>query len=293
MSFNEFLKRANDGIPLRQRFREYSKETNWSNGEVVTRGTIGNYGDGFLRPGFSYDDCIDYLHAKVVECQESGQDVNEILSRDWLNKMAAALIPRGMELNEDFIGALRERWQEAVFSKMLREIQNDKELHEMALEDTFRTRKSQLHPYKCCSAGYWQAFLQGLPVNRATKKKLEQKCLATADPMDLICNQVIDFAAKAYLYNERLPSELLNQPKPVDSIVDDFAVEAQNFANSLTLSAAFGAGTLAFRLVNQQAADIGSAIFGGLNILIAFSTMTSKWPVFSWYRIDGSEWQMT
>jgi hypothetical protein len=42
-------------VPFVDRLRHYSKETNWSNGEVVQRGTGGSYGeDGFLRPGFSY-----------------------------------------------------------------------------------------------------------------------------------------------------------------------------------------------------------------------------------------------
>lgn len=52
-SFNTFIRRAMDGISFVQRFREFSKETNWSNGEVVQRGTGGgNYGeDGFMRPG--------------------------------------------------------------------------------------------------------------------------------------------------------------------------------------------------------------------------------------------------
>lgn len=49
-SFNTFIKKAIDGVPLTERFREFSKETNWSNLEVVHRGTNGNFGeDGFLR----------------------------------------------------------------------------------------------------------------------------------------------------------------------------------------------------------------------------------------------------
>ena len=68
MLFNNFLKQALDGVPFIDRFRLYSKETNWSNGEVVTRGTGANYGeDGFLRPGFSYDHGIEYLRSKVIE----------------------------------------------------------------------------------------------------------------------------------------------------------------------------------------------------------------------------------
>ena len=68
MLFNNFIKQALDGVPFIDRFRLYSKETNWSNGEVVTRGTGANYGeDGFLLPGLSYDHGIEYLRSKVIE----------------------------------------------------------------------------------------------------------------------------------------------------------------------------------------------------------------------------------
>jgi len=277
MSFNDFLKRANEGVSLVQRFREYSKETNWSNGEVVTRGTIGCYGDGFLRPGFSYTDGIEYLYSKVVEYQESSQDLEEILSRDWMNKFASACIPRGMELNKDFLDAFRMQWQDAVFYKTLKEVQNDDNLHSTKLDEAFRQRKEEMSSFGASSSGYWENFLGGLSTKNATRQKLKDGQVAIASHLNLICEQIINFASEAYLYNERLPSELWHQPKPVDSVVDDFAVEAQGFANALTLSAAFGAGTLAFRLVNRQAADLFSAILGGFNIIIAFATMTSKY----------------
>lgn len=275
MSFNEFLGRANEGVPLDDRFRDFSKETNWSNGEVVTRGTIGNYGDGFLRPGMTYSDCIDYLYSKLIEYQESGQDLNAVLSRDWLDKMAASFVPRGMELNEDFLMGFRRHWQDAVFFRTLTVVQNDKNLCDTRLEKAFRARKEDMSVIEPCSEGFWKIFLSELKVSRAKKQQLES-VIGNASCLNAICNQIIDFASQAYIYNTRLPSELLNQPKPVDSVVDDFAVEAQGFANVLTISAAFGAATLAFRLVNRDAADFASSFLGGINILAAFSTMTSK-----------------
>ena len=52
MLFNNFLVDALQSVDFVARFNLYSKETNWSNGEVVQRGTGANYGkDGFLRPG--------------------------------------------------------------------------------------------------------------------------------------------------------------------------------------------------------------------------------------------------
>ncbi len=55
MLMNEFTERALEGKPFADRIRQYSAETNWTNGEVVQRGTGSNYGeDGFLRPGLRY-----------------------------------------------------------------------------------------------------------------------------------------------------------------------------------------------------------------------------------------------
>ena len=82
------------------------------------------------------------------------------------------------------------------------------------------------------------------------------------------------------MYDQRYSQEFWNQPKPVDSIVDDFAVDAQNHANSLALSAAFSAASVAFVLYDLRRenttnmAQIWGSIIAGLNILLSFSTMT-------------------
>ena len=91
--------------------------------------------------------------------------------------------------------------------------------------------------------------------------------------MDQTCNRIIDFAVKAHMYNDRVSCELYNQPKPVDSIVDDFAYEAQNLASVLTTAAAFSSGAQAFRLVGSGPGNVLSALFAALNILISFGTM--------------------
>jgi hypothetical protein len=44
MIFNNFIGDAVRGVPFLNRFSRYAAETNWSNGEVVTRGTGANYG---------------------------------------------------------------------------------------------------------------------------------------------------------------------------------------------------------------------------------------------------------
>ena len=67
--------------------------------------------------------------------------------------------------------------------------------------------------------------------------------------------------------------------------IDDFAANAQSTANSLTLSAALSAATLALNLVEMRAADIASAVLAGLNILISFGTMTN----IARYKIRNEE----
>ena len=53
----------------------------------------------------------------------------------------------------------------------------------------------------------------------------------------------------------------------------------------MALSAAFAAGALAFRLIDDSVADLLSAILGGLNIAIAFGTMTNA----ARYKIRNEE----
>ena len=144
------------------------------------------------------------------------------------------------------------------------------------LESRLVAAKAKLDPSTSCSEDYWTNFRINLRADYATKNLLENEYIPVLKQLNKVCRQIIDFAAKGYLYGDRISSEFSNQPKPVDSVVDDFAVEAQNFANSLTMAAAFGAGALALRLFDQNIAEIFSAILGALNILIAFGTMTSK-----------------
>jgi len=78
----------------------------------------------------------------------------------------------------------------------------------------------------------------------------------------------------------------VNQPKSVDSIIDSFAVEAQNFANSLNQSATLLATSVALRLLDKQdsadggdnedsASTIYSTVLAGISPLIAVGTITN------------------
>ena len=273
MSFNNFIRKAIDGEPFVDRFRDFAAETNWSNGEVVQRGTSNNYGeDGFLRPGFTYSDCMEYLYAKATEHNESQQNWEEFLSRDWKIKMAAALIPRGMELNPKFSLALSVKWKEAVSELILKKIGEDIHYRDTGLIDALSATS------KSTSFGTdesWDRLLSSLPIDASQKELFHLRYIEVAKQVCSYCDELIDFASKSSLYHERVSSELFNQPKPVDSVVDDFAVEAQTLANSLILGAAVGAGILALNLIDQAALNVLSIVLGSAGGIIAFGTMTS------------------
>jgi hypothetical protein len=283
MSFNNFVQKAIGGVPFIQRYREFAQETNWSNGEVVQRGTGGNYGeDGFLRPGFSYKDCIGYLFSKAVEHMETEQHIEEFLSRDWKIKLAAALVPRGMELNSDFVHMLTLQWNAAVHTNFLENVENDARFRDSKVVETLRT----LRPPKAqISDESWNRILAAIPGDKDVKHALLTEHITIAKLLYNLCHELVDFSAELSLYNERVSSELFNQPKPVDSVVDDFAVEAQSLANSLVLSAAIGSGILALNLIDLPAVKLMSVVLGSMSSLIAFGTMTSTCQSFRAFKI--------
>jgi len=84
MTFNNFVAQTLHGVNVTDRIQRYSFENNWSNGEVVQRGTGSNYGQsGFLRPGFTYKELVNYVYAQAEEHQAIGALQEELLTRDW------------------------------------------------------------------------------------------------------------------------------------------------------------------------------------------------------------------
>lgn len=207
---------------------------------MVQRGTGANYGqDGFLRPGFPYDHAFDYLYSKIIEYIETGQDLNQILSRDWKVKFAASLVPRGMELNADFVQSLYEQTQTHIFNKFVKELKADTRDGGDELEAMMNARRRKL-ARKRQSMGYesyWNEFLEGIDgLDEKRMNRLTTYHVEIAKRMEQIVSQIVEFATKAHLYDERVSSELFNQPKPPDSISDDFAVEVRPLHRSMCAS---------------------------------------------------------
>jgi hypothetical protein len=289
MSFNNFVAQALHGVKFQDRIQRYAFETNWSNGEVVQRGTGANYGeDGFLRPGFTYRHLIDYLYAQAQEHREIGSNPEEsILSRDWKAKLASALVPRGLENDALF--------HEAVYGQLELEIGSkfeDEVLKTMGGKELSQEARNTIAKQMSSLTRQWNSL--GMVSDVATVVSAgididnDKTILETSTVLESVVTaltQTIVHSIDLRSRNQRISSEAVNQPKPVDSFLDDFAVEAQNFANSLTQSTAFATGSIAFGALDGQAFDYVSPIFGVLSIGIAFGTMTNV----SRYKIRNEE----
>ena len=288
MSINNLVGQALTGVGVVERVQRYSFETNWSNGEVVQRGTGANYGqgkddrqictvafspfqilstDGFLRPGFPYRKLIDYMYGRATEHLEIGADTNAILSRDWKTKIAAAIVPRGLENDGIFYTSLLEQLSKVLESKYEDEVKSALGSNQ-APTFNFDWHDLKLDP----------SSIDGKTGSAFIVARIHLLVHSVAEAM----KQTIDYSLELRVEDKRISSELFNQPKSVDAITDDFAVEAQNFANALTQSSALTSGSVALTLLNlndaaSQAgvASIFGALLGVWNIGVSFGSMTN------------------
>lgn len=277
MSFNNLVGQALQGVPFQDRIQRYSFETTWSNGEVVQRGTGANYGeDAFLRPGFTYHTLVDYLFGRVLEHYEIGADTDAVLSRDWKIKLAASIVPRGLEIDGLFYESLIAQLEKTLRNKLEDEIKQSIGHRELTSglaiavsNEMVDITKHLKHPLAAVASERESSGVSAEHDRVVKKTGLLMKSVANA------LKHTIDYSVELREGNLRLSSELYNQPKPVDSVVDDFAVEAQNFANILAESAAYAAATIAFNQVDDTRFNIASAVLAVWNISISFSTMTN------------------
>jgi len=204
-----------------------------------------DYGvDGFLRPGGPYDELLDYLYARYAEHYELGSDIDAVLTRDWKTKLAAALVPLGLENDLLFVEAATAHLYDLCTAKVQAEINR-------------------------------ASVATGLPLSHPGLAETYQQIEHVSQKVKDGIKQIFDHAYNLREENLRISSELVNQPLPVDTFVEDFAVEAQNFATSLTQSVAFATGAIALRLVHSGTSNITSTILGFFSIFIAFGTMAN------------------
>lgn len=263
MSFNNMVAQAVAGIGFKSQVQRYALETNWSNGEVVQRGTGANYGeDGFLRPGFTHTALVDYLFEKAQEYEETETELS-ILSRDWKNKIAAALVPRGLENDILFLSSMIAELRSTLKQKYEDQLRVEYAV-DVLTPDKMDTINRDIDHYVDILGG--GTLTVG---NFSSKTSKYIKCVVDA------LAAAINYSAELRQDNKRISSEMFTQPNPVDSIVDDFAVEAQNFANSLTQSVAFAVIAISLQRWDQAVSNIASLLFGILSIGFAFGTITN------------------
>ncbi len=263
----------------KERILALSKETNWSNEEVVRRGTGANYGvDGFLRPGIKYDKLIEYLYHKAIEMSAAGykdenKPMEEMFQNAWLQKYAAALVPRGMEVEPSYIGALEHCLRKAILRKLAMEMSDEKELKQedsflawfQAYADMDEKQQSEEGNRDLMSGvvTIWEDDVKKMFESNNTSKRIQDivlgKYIDHAKTMAEVLRQSYKVAREDYMESKRTSSEGENEPKSTDALVTDFAVEAQAFANGLAKSALLASISLALGGENNMQ---GAKYFG-------------------------------
>jgi hypothetical protein len=239
MSLNNLIGQALRGITVEDRMQRYAFETNWSS-EVVKRGTGSSYGqDGFLRPGFNYIDVVDYLYDKVVELFEIGTQEHAVLSRDWKVRMAAGLVPRGLENDSLFFDSVISQMETAIQNKFQAESKAlagrskiSPDLWKIIFEEKSKIKLSNL-PRK--------SALISCSVASTYVKCRDDECFETqiraisaaSQLVLLVLKEIIECAIHQRLGNQRISSELYNQPKAVDTFIDDYTGESQVITDTL------------------------------------------------------------
>jgi hypothetical protein len=292
MNFNNFVAQALHGVSFQDRVKRYSFVTNWSNGEVVERGTGSNYGeDGLLRPGFTYQRLIDYLYGRAMEHRDIGAEPGTLITRDWMKKLAASLVPRGMETDALFQEAVYGQLEAVIRSKFEHEVRKTLDGAELSseLENAISEQMTKLaRGWSEDAAPESSVSTSGEPAVSDDNMRAVLEISEVLEAVVTAVVQTIDFSVDLRSRNQRISSELFTQPKPVDSFIDDLAVEAQSFANALTMSVAFGTGAIALGLSDNTNPKIISSLLGVLAIRLSFGTMTNV----SRYRNRNEEAQV-
>jgi len=283
LHFNQFLKSAIEGVILTDRVQLYSRETNWSNLEVIQRCVMNTFGeDAFLRPGFSYRQGLSYIYSQVMGGE---QNLDNIRSQDWMKKFASSLIPRGMELNNKFLKTFKEDTNLLIFDLFLEGAKKDDIVSwSDGLDDSLKDRRdeiSSVRKTKNQHSLFWEQFMEGIEIDadEASHTRIQGFHGDIAKGVEEFVAEVVNFAKANHLYDQRSSQGLWNQPRPVDSIIGDFAADGRNIPNSLSQSAALCAASVALAVYSTIFAqdrkglgifiEICGMFISALNILIA------------------------
>lgn len=217
-TFNNMLGQSLSNVPFGERISRYAYETNWSNREVVRRGTGSDFGfDGFLRPGFNYDELVHYLFDKSLEARDLGLPVEPLLSREWQSLIAAALVPRGMETEDVFFLAAVNKMKKALESKMYNMLgsvfQNQSETFLRGVSSYYVSKLASKWTTKRAGV-HSQVVLSQLTID---ERKRAKQVVAELTPVAETLISCLNQAVVAKLLNRRNLAEVFHQPKALDA----------------------------------------------------------------------------
>ena len=109
---------------------------------------------------------------------ETKQDLDNILSRDWLSKFASSMVPRGMELNQEFIRVLYDKTQEAIFDKLFTEVKGNSGIFSNMLVDKLSVRRDSMAIVRADldHEHYWTESVVGLEgLDKDTRMHLHRR----------------------------------------------------------------------------------------------------------------------
>jgi hypothetical protein len=290
---------SRESIFSRRRVQELSHESNWSNDEVVKRGTGANYGrDGFLRPGAKYDNLMEHLYYKALEMEIARY--RELLDEDpidamfmlsWMKKFSAALIPRGMELNDSHTNALTQKLGKMVLQRLFTEMKGREELNADESDESFlklfqkyaddgmgMTSSTDGTLMGGCKDMWARDVTNMLEKSGSdmTVKDVVMEYMNRGDVMAEVLHRAHLLARDEHIDGKRISSESENEPNSTDSLIADFAVEAQAFASGLELSSLLATLSLATsNSGNQTLGIVFSILIALFNIPTAFGTITN------------------
>lgn len=194
--------------------------------------------DGFCRPGFTYKSLVDYVYSRVDEHYILGEDIDTALTRDWKYKLSAGLVPRGLENDSLFRDALFKQLLLTVKAKIVDKAEQILEVDVLNDAQVASIGVAMEIVGKRFKGGFEtdpsRAFTSLEPYTADILQSIAVVAQGTVEAL----KQSIDYSYELRSKNARVSSELFHQPKSVDSFIDDFALEAQMFANGLTQSVA-------------------------------------------------------
>lgn len=210
----------------------------------------------------------------MKELFEIGAPEQALLSRDWKIRISAAIAPRGIENDTLFYNALLAQLETAIKSKMRQEsklVGGDKKLSPDLWDAIEKTKicLNSISKEEALSITSVHSLYVKCHENNCYRSKIEL-ITSMLKVVLITLKETIDYAIQLRLNNQRTSSELYNQPKPVDSMVENFGMDSQSIASSITRCLAFATAIAGLYKEGDTALIVVSCIFGVLTFFESY-----------------------